>query len=85
MLNIQDAEQYADDSDRASHVEDEANTAAIEAIRLRAAPEMHPDFDGSVCVECGDILPAERLAMGRVRCTICQTARELKSKHFRRH
>jgi RNA polymerase-binding transcription factor DksA len=51
-----------------------AEGLAANAQRLR--PENHPDFDGSHCVECGDDLPAQRLAMGRVRCTHCQSMLE---------
>ncbi len=44
-------------------------TANSKALR----PQKHPDFDGENCVDCGDKMVPERLAFGRVRCTLCQT------------
>lgn len=32
------------------------------------------------CVACGDDIPPPRLALGRVRCIVCQTEKELKEK-----
>ena len=40
--------------------------------RGKSAPERHPDFDGSHCVECGEIIPLARLLHARVRCVWCQ-------------
>jgi hypothetical protein len=44
------------------------------------AAQTHPDFDGAHCVDCDVVIPAQRLAWGRVRCTECEATRELKKK-----
>lgn len=46
--------------------------------RGKSAPESHPDFDGSHCVEenCGIPIPKARLALGKVRCVDCQSLKE---------
>lgn len=49
---------------------------ALDRAARRAAPETHPDFDGTHCVECGDAIPAGRLALLRVRCVACQSTLE---------
>lgn len=51
---------------------------AANAKALR--PETHPDFDGKHCVECDVGIPPERLAMGKVRCTHCQSTLEYKRR-----
>jgi RNA polymerase-binding transcription factor DksA len=40
--------------------------------RGKSAPESHPEFDGSHCVECGDLIHPDRLKLGRIRCIYCQ-------------
>lgn len=42
--------------------------------------ETHPDFDGETCVVCGEDMPAQRLALGRIRCLKCQEKLEKKLK-----
>ena len=66
----------SDSLDHASDIQDNINKAGIAAAALRTAPQTHPDFDGVNCVTCGDELPQVRLAYGRIRCVICQTAIE---------
>ena len=44
--------------------------------RGHSAPESHPGFDGSHCVDCGDDVPVARLALGRIRCVPCQEVLE---------
>jgi RNA polymerase-binding transcription factor DksA len=51
-------------------------------VRLANAPESHPDFDGAHCVDCGDEIPPERLAIKRVRCVLCQGLLEKKHKRW---
>lgn len=80
MLSIQDSERYSDESDRASFIEAEANSAAIEAVRMRAAPEADASFDGKACIDCQEPIPKLRLAMGRVRCVSCQEIKENRSR-----
>lgn len=47
---------------------------AEEAARGKSAIENHPNYDGIHCVEldCGVEIPADRRALGRVRCIDCQ-------------
>lgn len=71
---------FADPFDLASHQEQLATDNAVALVRARAAPEKHPHFDGSTCVECGDDIPTERLALGKVRCVYCQNEKERKAK-----
>jgi hypothetical protein len=77
---IESVFQVADESDRATLIETARNDDALERIRARVQPETHPDFDGVHCVECDDALPAARLALGRVRCVVCQSAIERDAK-----
>ena len=60
--------------DLAQRLEEVARTSAEQAAHAACAPETHPDFDGAHCVEadCGDLIPAGRLSLGRVRCRDCQ-------------
>ncbi len=53
-------------------------TANAAALR----PQTHPDFDGENCVVCADPLPAVRLKMGRVRCTGCQEALDIRKSRY---
>lgn len=51
-------------------------SAALKVAQEANKAETHPDFDGSSCIECGDEIPEGRLALGKIRCVICQSARE---------
>ncbi len=62
----------ADENDRASNAEYIHNQDSLERVRALAKPESHPDFDGRHCVECAEVIPGPRLALGKVRCVICQ-------------
>jgi RNA polymerase-binding transcription factor DksA len=44
--------------------------------------ESHPDFDGKTCISCGDDIPPERLAAGRIRCTYCQSEIERRKRFY---
>lgn len=62
--------------EQASALEQLHRDAAIAAAQR---PEKaHPEFDGKHCIEseCGDVIPAGRLALGKVRCVDCQAAKE---------
>lgn len=61
--------------DQAAEVTSYLTERAVAEQRAKAAPESHPDFDGSHCVEeeCGVLIPGERLALGKVRCVECQS------------
>lgn len=52
--------------------------SAKESPALKA--QTHPDFDGLHCVDCDVEIPEQRLKWGRVRCTACESVRELKKK-----
>ena len=81
---VDEFEPSADENDRASNAEFTHNQDSLERIRALAKPESHPDFDGSHCVDCGDRIPKQRLALGRVRCVACQELLERQSpRHVR--
>lgn len=61
-----------DEGDQAALFQMNENAKAIAETRARLAPEKHPDFDGETCIECGEDIPKQRLAMGRIRCVHCQ-------------
>ena len=74
---------------------DEADHAQWQQLREQAAiharainlnkPEVHPDFDGTHCVECWDDIPPPRLALKKVRCVECQNDLEIKNKKDQSH
>ncbi len=76
---VDDFEPSADENDRASNAEYTHNQDALDRIRALAKPETHPDFDGRHCVECGEPVLKARLALGKVRCVICQARIERQS------
>ncbi len=55
-------------NDRAAAFTENAERRA----RGKSGPESHPDFDGTHCVDCGEEIPAPRLALGKVRDVECQ-------------
>lgn len=63
----------ADTIDIANDYAAQLNHDALERARGKGAPERHPDFNGTNCVDCGVAIHPARLAMGKVRCTECQT------------
>lgn len=75
-------ERHADPLDSATDIALMENVNRVETARLANKPEQVQNKDGSwphtECVEpdCGDELPPQRLAMGRIRCTPCQTRKE---------
>lgn len=61
----------------AAQLEQQHREAALAA--LAGKPEPVPEeFDGVHCVEpeCGEEIPSARLAMGKFRCTPCQSRKE---------
>lgn len=73
-------ERHADPIDEANALAAALTDGAIAAARHAAAPEFHPEFDGETCVDCGDAIPVDRLALGKVRCVRCQTYLEHQRK-----
>ncbi len=53
---------------------------AISAIRSKAGPEFHEDFESPFCLDCDGEIPEARLALGKIRCVGCQTAVEKQNK-----
>lgn len=73
-------ERHADPIDEASALSATLTEGAIAAARRASAPETHPDFDGESCLDCGDEIPKDRLALGKIRCIHCQTTLEHRDK-----
>jgi RNA polymerase-binding transcription factor DksA len=82
VLEVAEFERTADENERATLIEEQFTEAAIEAVREKVQPESHPDFDGAHCVECEELLPAARLALGRVRCVACQEQLEREARRY---
>lgn len=65
-----------DDIDRANEVAQKFNDDAVSEAMLKAKPQQVVGADGSWphpdCVDCGEPIPAPRLALGRIRCVDCQ-------------
>lgn len=76
--------------EHAAFLEEQDRLRGIKQAQLANLPEkdlkfangnlMYPEFDGETCIGCGDDIPEGRLALGKVRCVICQTIRERKAK-----
>jgi RNA polymerase-binding transcription factor DksA len=67
------------------HAERVAQSEIEEGIRKvlakNKAPD--PDFDG-LCIECGDEIPAKRIALGATTCVSCQSDIEHRNKQYRK-
>lgn len=77
-------ERHADPIDEAAALTASLTEGAVEAARRASAPETHPDFDGSSCVDCGNDIPQGRLVLGKVRCVECQGAKEHRGRQTAR-
>lgn len=76
----------ADALDRAQELTTLLNDAYVDNARALAKPEQVRNPDGSWPVtecECGESIPAGRLALGKIRCIACQTDLE-KERRARR-
>lgn len=66
----------ADDLDRAAELTQNLADYAISEVQRAARPEQVQNPDGTwphtECVDCGDDLIKERMALGRYRCVFCQ-------------
>jgi RNA polymerase-binding transcription factor DksA len=74
----------ADTIDDAQAYNEVYQKVSLDNFRARLAPEVHPDFDGINCVDCGDTMPKQRLVLGRIRCVECQQERESREKLYYR-
>lgn len=77
-------ERHADPIDEATALAASLTEGAIAAARRATEPESHPDFDGKTCIECGDDIPPDRLALGKIRCIRCQRDLEHRQKQLAR-
>lgn len=79
----EERERTADLIEHASAISEQILEGEIRAQLAKAAPESDPDFDGVHCLECGEDIPAARLALKRILCVSCQTRKEARGKQFR--
>lgn len=56
------------------------NAAIRTGLHEARKREEHPDFNGTNCVDCEEVIPPVRLAHGKVRCVDCQTVLEYRAK-----
>lgn len=63
----------ADDADRAAELQEIANSDAIREHARRPAAERR-----AFCIDCNEIIPHRRRALGVSRCIECQEAHELR-------
>lgn len=68
----------------AEALESAQRASAIVAAHNASKPETHPDFDGEHCLDCGSDIPLGRLALGKVRCVLCQAAKEHRNAYTRK-
>lgn len=76
--------------EHAAQLEEQVRERGIKRAQLAVLPEkdlryangdlIYPEFDGTACIACGDDIPEGRLALGKVRCVICQTIKERKAR-----
>jgi RNA polymerase-binding transcription factor DksA len=69
----------ADELDAASELTQQLNDAYVNNARAKAKPEQVQNADGTwpkTQCDCGDPIPAGRLALGKIRCVACQQDRE---------
>lgn len=86
MLGGKMSETFPDELDRAAHLTEMQNEAAVEEARWKARPEQERNPDGTwpteVCVDCGDDIEPARLEMGKIRCFRCQSNLERNRKLY---
>lgn len=88
----EDDDRCVDVIDQACKVEQRMRQAYISAALAKSAPEQEQvkDEDGNLywpvteCVDCDDDIPPARLALGKIRCVICQSAKEARGKQYGR-
>ena len=83
-IEVDDAERFADETDRAADIEQKANAESIRKClaKIERPPE---DFDGVHCTECGEPIPEARLKTGAFRDINCQQAIEARRRNHRSH
>lgn len=67
--------------DQAQDQIEKFNDQSVQRARKKAAAvEQDPRFDGETCIVCGIDIPAERIALKKIRCVECQTLLERKRR-----
>jgi RNA polymerase-binding transcription factor DksA len=69
----------SDELDIAADLQQRSNDEGLARVREQLV-QKDPRFNGVDCIECGDPLPAVRLAYKRVRCTPCQQEADDRAK-----
>lgn len=71
---------FTDPIDQANYLAEMHNQLSLERQRSKAAPEQ----DGSEpdCIDCGEPIGPERLALGRCRCFECQSRLEKQQRRY---
>lgn len=64
--------------DKADAAIEASTDDALRRARGKSAPESHPDFDGTHCLQCDEVIPRQRLKLGKIFCVGCQTIIERK-------
>ena len=83
-----DEDRCSDLIDQASQTESRMRENDVALARAKAAPEQVQEKDKygvlywpvTECVDCDNEIPAGRLALAKVRCIICQGAKEKRDK-----
>lgn len=71
----------SDPNDMATELEEAHRQAAIAKARLAAKEEADEDEFGRYCLDCGDVIPPDRVAaVQAVRCVPCASAREKRKR-----
>jgi RNA polymerase-binding transcription factor DksA len=77
-------DQVFDETDQAQWMQLREQAEINRRGRELGRPELHPDFDGSHCVDCDCEIQAPRLLLGKVRCVDCQQMKEDGEKRAKR-
>lgn len=81
IIDVDQPERFADESDRATSIEMALTEEAIKK-QLKSLEKAPDDFDGCHCTVCGSEIPPERLATGAFRDLYCQQMFEKRKKEY---
>lgn len=73
----------SDELDVASEQEEYFRSEALRVARI--AEKTPADWEAPDCYDCGLVIPAGRLALGKWVCVECQTVRENANKLYRKN
>ena len=75
-----------DELDRAAELTERHTQSCVAAVVAQLKPQQTQNPDGTwpvtECITCGNDIPPERLEMGRIRCTICQSKEEQQRRMY---